>query len=621
MRACRLKITNFRGIQSATLFLPKHGVLIGDNNTGKTTIFEALDLVLGVDRLNRQPAVDEHDFFRGKYRIKSPAAPPADGTLDPDLPAAATDTTTDVAVSKVAPRIEIEVTVNDLTDEQKGMFGDFIEFWDSSSDEFYEAANPDGVDPPQISEALRITFHGWYDEEEDDFEGRTFFTRSLTEGERPEQFSRRHKQVCGFLYLRSHRTGSRALSLERGSLLDIILRLKELRPQMWEDTLSTLSTIAVASHPDLGISPVLESISTSLKKYVPKEWGVEPHLRVSNLTREHLRKVITSFIATGDGDHAAPYYRQGTGTINMLVLAMLSQIAEGKQNVIFSMEEPETAIPPYAQKRIVHEVRKLASQALFSSHSPYVLEEFAVDETVVLERDTQGVLVRKTITLPDNVKPKRYRQEFRTRFCEGLLSRRVLIAEGATEASAFPVACRRLAELNPATYSSLEALGICTVDAGSDTNIPGMAQLYRELGKRTFALCDKQDDGNKALIDAQTELNLMHDHGGLENLVLNGTSEEALQRFAKSLEWPKHLLQKYPDPTLQPVDSLKDFFAWSKGTGTLADFLAQCSESEIPQWLRDACLALKTASDPAAQPDGAAPLKAAVEPASADGAH
>ena len=122
---------------------------------------------------------------------------------------------------------------------------------------------------------------------------------------------------------------------------------------------------------------------------MPREWGVEPHLKVSNLTREHLRKVITAFIATGDGDHAAPFYRQGTGTINMLVLAMLSQIAEDKQNVIFAMEEPETAIPPYAQKRIVHEVRKLASQTLFTSHSPYVLEEFAIEETVVLARDAE----------------------------------------------------------------------------------------------------------------------------------------------------------------------------------------------------------------------------------------
>lgn len=624
MRACRLRIANFRGIQSATLLLPKHGVLIGDNNTGKTTIFEALDLVLGVDRLNRQAPVDEHDFFRGQYRAM-PATPSAEdgGDTDSVPKAAATEPAAVDDVPPATPRIEIEVAVCDLSDEQKALFGDFIEFWDSSSDTFYAAADPGGVEPEHISEALRITFHGWYDEDEDDFEGRTFFTRSLTEGERPEQFSRRHKQVCGFLYLRSHRTGSRALSLERGSLLDIILRLKELRPQMWEDTLSTLSAIAVASHPDLGISPVLESISTSLKKYVPKEWGVEPHLRISTLTREHLRKVITAFIATGDGDHAAPYYRQGIGTINMLVLAMLSQIAEGRQNVIFSMEEPETAIPPYAQKRIVHEVRTLASQALFASHSPYVLEEFAVDETVVLERDADGVLVRRSITLPDSVKPKRYRQEFRTRFCEGLLSRRVLITEGATEASAFPVACRRLAELNPATYSSLEALGLCTIDAGSDANIPGMAQLYRELGKRAFALCDKQDDEAKTLIDAQTELTLMHEYGGFENLVLTGTSAEALQRFAQSLDWPPHLLQKYPDPANQPAAALRDFFGWSKGTGGIADFLAQCSEGEIPQWLRDACRALKMACTPApvSPPTAPAPADASIEPISADGAH
>src|SRR5690554_624659 len=101
----------------------------------------------------------------------------------------------------------------------------------------------------------------------------------------------------------------------------------------------------VATDPKLGISGILESIETAIKKFVPKEWGITPHLKVSNLTREHLRKIITAFIATGSGEHAAPFYRQGTGTINILVLAMLSQIAEEKQNVIFAMEEPEIAIP------------------------------------------------------------------------------------------------------------------------------------------------------------------------------------------------------------------------------------------------------------------------------------
>jgi putative ATP-dependent endonuclease of the OLD family len=53
MQICRLRIKNFRGVRETTIHLPKHGVLLGDNNTGKTTVFEAIDLVLGPDRLDR----------------------------------------------------------------------------------------------------------------------------------------------------------------------------------------------------------------------------------------------------------------------------------------------------------------------------------------------------------------------------------------------------------------------------------------------------------------------------------------------------------------------------------------------------------------------------------------
>ncbi|WP_202876805.1 ATP-dependent nuclease [Pseudomonas aeruginosa] len=272
MRVARIEIENFRGIKQAKLLFPKHGVLIGDNNTGKTTILEALDLVLGPDRLNRQPAIDEHDFFGGIY-AQMPDAPPENGGADGAAPPEPGEEVAEDSAPDSAPKIVIEATIADLTDEQKGKFGDYIEFWDSAVDKFYEAPNPAGVDAASITEALRVTFHGWYDKEEDDFEGATYFTRSLTEGDKPDPFSRKHKQLCGFLYLRSIRTGSRALSLERGSLLDIILRLKEVRPQMWEATLTTLSNIVVASDPALGISPVLESINTALKKYVPKEWG------------------------------------------------------------------------------------------------------------------------------------------------------------------------------------------------------------------------------------------------------------------------------------------------------------------------------------------------------------
>jgi putative ATP-dependent endonuclease of OLD family len=530
----------------------------------------------------------------------APAAPAQNAKIMP--PADPSAVVTPVAEG---PKIEIEVTIRHLTQGQRAKFVDYIEFWDSSKCALYQIAQPAGVDAATVTEALRVTFVGSYDPEEDDFEGKTYFTRSLTEGSAPVAFSKKHKQICGFLYLRSMRTGSRALSLERGSLLDIVLRLKEVRPRMWEDTLAVLASYSVASDPSLGLSGVLESINESLKRYVPKEWGIKPHLKVSNLTREHLRKVITAFIATGEGNHAAPFFRQGTGTINMLVLAMLSQIAQDKQNVIFAMEEPETAIPPYAQKRIVHEVRKLASQTLFTSHSPYVVEEFAIEQTVVLARDAHGTLTQAAIVLPQSIKLKRFRQEFRTRFCEGLLARRILVTEGATEASAFPTVCRHLSELKPETYRSLESLGICTIDAGGDGSIADLAKLYRSLGKRTFALCDKQADDKKQTIEGQVECLLMHSEHGFEDLVLNNTTQAAIDRFAQRITWPDHISAKASTLTLQ--NALREYFGVKKADWGIADFLAQCTEDEIPLWLRDACRHLRTLCDPLAAPPSVPP--------------
>jgi putative ATP-dependent endonuclease of OLD family len=612
MQVAHIHIQNFRGVKEASLFFSQHAVLLGDNNTGKTTVLEALDLTLGPDRLNRTPPIDEHDFYRGQYHTKNVGAAQPIVAVDA-LGAPGAEGAKGEATGKEALTIKIEVTIIDLTGEQQARFGDYVEFWDSKQKKLYSDAAPEGVDAANITHALRVAFLGHYDPEEDDFEGKTYYARTITGGS-PVSFNKKDKQVCGFLYLRSVRTGSRALSLERGSLLDIILRLKEVRPQMWEGAIENLASFSVAEDPALGISGVLKSINTALKKYVPKEWGVEPHLKVSNLTREHLRKVITAFIATGEGDHAAPFYRQGTGTINMLVLAMLSQIAEDKQNVIFAMEEPETAIPPYAQKTMIHEVRKLASQTLFTSHSPYVLEEFALTETIVLSRNAAGKLLQAEVALPDSVKLKRYRQDFRQRFCEGLLARRVLIAEGATESDSFPAACRRLAELKPETYSSIEALGVCIVNADGEGNISDMAKLYKAIGKRTFALCDLQDARAQALIEAQVEHLYMHGEKGIENLVLKNTPKAAMERFSDLIQWPQDLLQKYPDPKTNIINALRDYFGKKKADLGVADYLAQCSEDEIPQWIRDACIHLKGLCTPPAPLPPAADVPPVGEP-------
>ena len=193
MQIIKLKINNFRGIKSADILLPKHGVLIGDNNIGKTTILEALDLVLGPDRLNQYPPIDEHDFFQGQYRKSTIFS--TDSMVENNNNSALGENSQKISKNIesdviATPRIEIEVIVIDLNEQQVATFGDYIEFWDLKSQTLYSQENLIKVDSDHITTALRISFHGWYDEEEDDFRGKTYFTRSLTENENPISDSR-----------------------------------------------------------------------------------------------------------------------------------------------------------------------------------------------------------------------------------------------------------------------------------------------------------------------------------------------------------------------------------------------------------------------------------------------
>ena len=95
------------------------------------------------------------------------------------------------------------------------------------------------------------------------------------------------------------------------------------------------------------------------------------------------------------------------------------------------------------------------------------------------------------------------------------------------------MAARRLAELNPATYSSVEALGLCVIDAGTESQIADLAGIYKGLGKRTFALCDKQADSAKAAMETTVELLFMHGEKGIETIV--GGRQSATKRLRNLL--------------------------------------------------------------------------------------
>lgn len=570
MRIARLQIENFRGIKRADVLLPRHAVMVGDNNIGKSTLLEAIDLVLGPERLSRRPVIDEHDFYAGEY-------------VDPQ----------GQPVS-----ITIETIITDLNLDQEMRFRDHVEWWNNGTGELLGGPPPEGTDDKDVQCCLRVIFVGSYDADEDDFTGATYFASPMKQDGSYDFFRTTDKRVCGFLYLRTVRTGSRALSLERGSLLDIILRLQEEKNfKIWEGLLVELRQLQVAADPAVGIHDILAKVQTSIRSYMPCDDGSEPHLRVTQLTRESLRKALTVFMATGakrsDGElHAAPFQSQGTGTINMMVLALLSLIAELKQNVIFAMEEPEIAIPPHIQKRIINGVRAKSAQALFTSHSPYVLEEFEPEQVIVISR-IDGRLSAMPAGLPPGIKAKLYRQDMRLRVCEALLARRVLIAEGRTEYDAWPAVARMLHEQHPESFIPLEAMGIPIIDATTDSLIAPMGDYYRRLGKKVYAVFDEQSPAQLEAIKAAVHHPYQAPEKGFENIVLKGTDEVVMRNYVASLiasgSWPSDLREKAPGPEASKeelIEILSVLLKRWKGDGAAANLLCTAtSRQQLPAFI------------------------------------
>lgn len=580
MRVARVHIENFRGIRLADLRFAGTTVLLGDNNTGKSTVFEAIELAIGADRLARSQVIDEHDFFGGDYRG------------DDEHP---------------APKIIVEVVIAGLDAQHCERFRNNLEFWRESDGVVIGPGGAAQAAQPGVEPAVRIRFEGEYDQEADEFTAKTWFAVPRNVDNVPTSECRSSdKREFGFLHLRALRTGSRALSMERGSLLDVILRTYEVRTRMWEGLLGHLRVLDVVGEQDPEFGQILTAIRDAMREIVPGEWADAPHLRVSELTREDLRRVLKSFLATGVPGYAAPFQHQGSGTINALVLAMLGLIAKRRAGrVIFAMEEPELSLPPHVQQRVVDKVRGLASQALFTSHSPYVIEQFKPEQMTVVRRDAAGHMSATPVVLPPTLKLKIFRDGFRTRFCEALLARRVLVVEGKTEFVAYSAVSRRAAEIAPSSHKRLDSLGWVPFDAVGDTAVAPFATFFRGLGKTVATIFDQQMPAAKAAIEQASDRAFEQPYAGFEDLLRAEVSPDMQSWFVRWLaaqgEWPQALQNQLPpdnSPDQAYAGPFFEILRHKKGNDYLTLFFDQCDIGHFPPTIMRILDALKTMVEP-----------------------
>ena len=141
MRVIKLKINNFRGIKSADLEFDGHTLLVGGNNVGKSTICDALDLVLGPDRLGRFPPVEEFDFYNAEYL--------ADDGVTP-IP------------------LRFEVTLVNLSPEVERICIAHTELWHLNEKRLLDQGEAELGVSPEVVRCLRLETLAAYNPEEDE---------------------------------------------------------------------------------------------------------------------------------------------------------------------------------------------------------------------------------------------------------------------------------------------------------------------------------------------------------------------------------------------------------------------------------------------------------------------
>ena len=465
MRIARMSISHFRGVKAANLEFIGHTLFVGPNNVGKSTIFEALDLVLGPDRLSRYPSLEEFDFYNAEYLNENGGPQP----------------------------LRVEVLVTNLSPELQNACGAHLEFWHEADRRLLQRGEAELANAPVTMPCLRLETIGQYNLEEDEFEAHTYYSHGVFKADGTlETVSKAVKRLIGFIYLRTLRTGSRALSLERNSLLDIILRVQGVRTGLWERSIARLRHL----NPPIGndaheLTPVLQNIEARLAQYIPLQAsGNATGLYVSQLTREHLRKTLSFFLSTNVDQSPVPFQESGTGTLNTLVLALLSFIADAKPgNVIFAMEEPEIALPPHTQRRIANYLLNDTAQCLVSSHSPYVIERFDQTQIQILRRDAAATMTATLISGSASLKPKHYKRHARRGVAEAMLGRGVIVAEGVTEHSALQAVSEKLEGADNSIWP-LDLSGVTIFSVDGDGDIPTFGAFFKALGLKTFAFYD-----------------------------------------------------------------------------------------------------------------------------------
>lgn len=411
----RLKISGLRGVQNADITLGKHSVLVGPNNNGKTTIIEALALLLGRDRLVRR--LTEHDFHKSRpietsriliiatvtgFPENDPQHSPSwfaigrggvEKWLNPNtgsLTASADDQHTELSV-------QIAISARfDLEDLEAETIRFFVDDEETLGDPFHEDTVVTPISPKTLQE-------------------------------------------LGFFMVPASRTWDKWISFTSELFRRLVATLgglpataiRDARERLWEPEAGQ------KLEEQDGLTTIVEQANDELAKLLPSSPRLQ--LRITGTDSNSVLESVVPHFAHEDGP-TLPSVRQGTGLTSLQSLLLLMQFgkarADANKSFVLAVEEPELHIQPSQQKRLVNRLNALCDQTIVTTHSPLVAAMFPAEATYFVDnKDGQMSVSPLSKTAPAG--PSNHKQHllfaWRQKLIAALMHKRVLVPEGISD--------------------------------------------------------------------------------------------------------------------------------------------------------------------------------------------
>lgn len=482
MRIRRLTIERFRGLEHLQFHPGPRTLIVGPNNASKSTVLEALDLLLHPGLGRPRPAPEEVDYFRRD---------PSNG-------------------------FEIEAVLGDLTNPFLAEVHQHLEGWRDAEPEVVAEPEVEGVEP-----VVRVRVRGTAD-----FDLLHEFAKPESEGAR---FNPALRGRVGWVFDGRTRDPGRQLSFYQGGLLDRLFADADLDPAI-EALRTVLRDGAGAINADEAVDTVLGALSEDLASLGLLEQGEAAAFEAGAVSRRALMQTLR--LALPADDVPIPLARQGRGAQRLVLVAVLLRLAGATGLVpIVGFEEPEEALEPLRQGQLSDMLSEMAGgggQVFVVTHSPDIARCFGIEDFLLLQERAAGGGSRHLLRALSPAVRQAYERRLDGAVVRGLFCRVPVLVEGPGDRAVFETFWRELARAGDVLPSF--KVGLDVLNSEGVTNMPMLAAVLNEAGKAVVAWVDQDTEA------ALREVERLRGEGHCAALVLHDPAP-GRKNLEQALAW------------------------------------------------------------------------------------